>query len=138
MVNLACGVIRISNKCSCLEIFDQQGNLNLTPFVVISIYQEQSPNSIPNFSSEQLQQIVQALSALNHRSFGNSDNNINVAGLFPIFALSINSTSSNSWILDSGATDHIVSKASVIESQTHVLALRYSINKVIRILFPLY
>ena len=35
MIDLACGVIRISNKCSCLEIFDQQGNLNLTPLVVI-------------------------------------------------------------------------------------------------------
>ncbi|XP_022972821.1 uncharacterized protein LOC111471344 [Cucurbita maxima] len=43
--------------------------------------EEQSPNSIPNFSSEQLQQIVQALSALNRRPFGNSDNNINVAAL---------------------------------------------------------
>ena len=35
MINLACGVIRISNTCSFLEIFDQQGNLNLTPLVVI-------------------------------------------------------------------------------------------------------
>jgi len=34
MINLACGVIRISNKCSCLDIFDQQGNLNLIPLVV--------------------------------------------------------------------------------------------------------
>ena len=74
--------------------------------------EEQSPNSIPNFSSKQLQQIVQALSALNHCRFGNSDNNINVGGLFPVFSLSINSTSSNPWILNSGATDHIVSKAS--------------------------
>ena len=76
--------------------------------------EEQSPNSIPNFSSEQLQHIVQALSALNHRPFRNSDNNINVASLFRVYALSINSTSSNPWILDSGATDHIVSKASVM------------------------
>ena len=61
MINLTCGVIRISIKCSCLEIFDQQesfkldmidlacgvkqcfcleifdqqGNPNLTPLVVI-------------------------------------------------------------------------------------------------------
>ena len=34
MINLACGVIRISIKCSCLEIFDQQGNPNLTLLVV--------------------------------------------------------------------------------------------------------
>ena len=34
MIDLACGVIRISIKCSCLEIFDQQGNPNLTPLVV--------------------------------------------------------------------------------------------------------
>ena len=76
--------------------------------------EEQSHNSIPNFSSKQLQHIVQALSALNHRPLGNFDNNINIAGLFQVSALSINSTSSNPWILDSGATDHIVSKASVM------------------------
>ena len=35
MINIACGVIRISSKCSCLEIFDQQGNPNLIPLVVI-------------------------------------------------------------------------------------------------------
>ena len=30
MIDLSCGVIRISIKCfSCLEIFDQQGNPNL-------------------------------------------------------------------------------------------------------------
>ena len=28
MIDLVCGVTRISIKCSCLEIFDQQGNLN--------------------------------------------------------------------------------------------------------------
>ena len=76
--------------------------------------EEQSPNSIPKFSSEQLKQIVQALSALNHRSFRNFDNNINVAGLFQVSALSINSTSTNPWILDSGAMDHIVSKTSIM------------------------
>ena len=30
MINLVYGVIRISNKCSWLKIFDQQGNLNFT------------------------------------------------------------------------------------------------------------
>ena len=34
MIDFACGVIRISNKCSWLKIIDQQGNLN-PPFVVI-------------------------------------------------------------------------------------------------------
>jgi len=29
MINLACGVIRISNKCSCFEIFDQQESFKL-------------------------------------------------------------------------------------------------------------
>ena len=29
MINLACGVIRISNKCSCVEIFDQQESFKL-------------------------------------------------------------------------------------------------------------
>ncbi|XP_023524327.1 uncharacterized protein LOC111788256 [Cucurbita pepo subsp. pepo] len=43
--------------------------------------EEQSPNSIPNFSSEQLRQIAQALSAINHHPSGNSDNHVNVAGL---------------------------------------------------------
>ena len=75
---------------------------------------EQSPHSIPNFSSEQLQHIAQALSAINHHPSGNSNNHINVASLFPVSTLSINSASSNSWILDSGATDHIVSKSSVM------------------------
>ena len=35
MIDLACGVIRISIKCSCLEIFDQQGNPNPIPLVLI-------------------------------------------------------------------------------------------------------
>ena len=35
MIDLACEVIRISNKCFYFEIFDQQGNLNLTSLVVI-------------------------------------------------------------------------------------------------------
>ena len=35
MIDLACGVIRISIKCSCLQIFDQQGNPNLILLVVI-------------------------------------------------------------------------------------------------------
>ena len=30
MIDLAFEMIQISNKCSCLEIFDQQGNPNLT------------------------------------------------------------------------------------------------------------
>ena len=30
MIDLVYGVIRISNKCSCVEIFDQQGNPNFT------------------------------------------------------------------------------------------------------------
>ena len=38
MIDLACGVIRISIKCSCLEIFDQQGNSNLIPLVLISYH----------------------------------------------------------------------------------------------------
>ena len=37
MINLACGVIRISNKCYCLDIFDQQGNPSFTLLLVISI-----------------------------------------------------------------------------------------------------
>ena len=77
--------------------------------------EEQSPDFIPNFSSNQLQQIAQALSILNHRSSGNSDSYINVGGLFLVSALYINSVSSNSWILDSGATDRIISKASVMQ-----------------------
>ena len=29
MINLACEVIRISNKCSCVKIFDQQESFKL-------------------------------------------------------------------------------------------------------------
>ena len=68
MIDFAYGVIQISNKCSCLEIFDQQGNLNLTPLLVISyhntmptnyydkkkillgiVYVEQEPSARSNF-----------------------------------------------------------------------------------------
>ena len=35
MIDLSCGVIRISNKCSWLEIFDQQDIPNLTPIGLI-------------------------------------------------------------------------------------------------------
>ena len=45
---------------------------------------EQSPNSIPKFSSEPLQHIAQALFAFNHCPSGNSNNNISAAGLFPV------------------------------------------------------
>ena len=38
MIDLACEVIRISNKHSYPKIFDQQGNLNLTSFVLIPYY----------------------------------------------------------------------------------------------------
>ena len=38
IIDLASGVIRISSKCSCLEIFDQQGNLIITSLVVISYH----------------------------------------------------------------------------------------------------
>ena len=51
--------------------------------------EQQSPNFIPNFFYEQLQQIAQALSTLNHRLSGNSDSYINGIGLFPVFAVSI-------------------------------------------------
>ena len=63
MINLVCGVIRISNKCSCVEMFDQQESFKL---------------------------------------------------------------------------DMIDLACGVIRISNNVLALRYSINKVIRILFPLY
>ena len=49
--------------------------------------EERSPNSIPIFSAEQLQQIAQALYAFNHRSSGNYDRYINTACFFPVFAL---------------------------------------------------
>ena len=38
MINLACGVIQILNKCSCPEIFVQQDNLNLTFLVVMACH----------------------------------------------------------------------------------------------------
>ncbi|KAJ8620514.1 hypothetical protein MRB53_029043 [Persea americana] len=78
-------------------------------------------NPIPNFSPEQLQQIAQAISALSRPS-GNSDSYINAAGLFPASQMSINSARINSWVLDSGATDHIISEASVLtESQAAII-----------------
>ena len=38
MINLTCGVIRISNKCSYLKVLDQQSNPNLTFLVMISYH----------------------------------------------------------------------------------------------------
>ena len=76
--------------------------------------EEQSHHSIPNYSCEQLQQIAQDLSTLNHRLSGNSNNYFNTTGLFTVFAISINSTTSHLWIFDSGATDHIISKTFVM------------------------
>ena len=59
--------------------------------------EDRSSNFIPNFSSEQLQPIAQDLSALNHRPSSNSDNYINVAGLFSIYVLmlAVNSREAN-------------------------------------------
>ena len=53
MINLACGMIRISNKCSCLEIFDQQGNLNLTPLVVIPYHLASEPFHLVDLFDQQ-------------------------------------------------------------------------------------
>ena len=59
------------------------------------------------FSKQQLQQIVRALSLMNVN--GNHDAYTNVASLCSPFNALANSVFTNSWILDSGATDHIIS-----------------------------
>ena len=60
MINLACGVIQISNKCSCLEIFDQHGNLKLTFLVVIPyrMVLELSLGPIPYYKCSKLYQKI--------------------------------------------------------------------------------
>jgi hypothetical protein len=64
-----------------------------------------------SLSAEQYQQLSTAMANMPHLSKGNDDVYANVAGLYT--APSVNFGSSNCWILDSGATDHITSDSSL-------------------------
>lgn len=70
-------------------------------------------NPLQGFSLEQLQQLATALSAMNQNHSSNSDALANAAGQF-LHNPFINSCSTTPWILDSGATDHIVSDLSIL------------------------
>ncbi|KAL6348342.1 hypothetical protein AAG906_005643 [Vitis piasezkii] len=72
-----------------------------------------SSSTVQGFTTEQIQQLAQAIRALNHSNSGNIDAYANAAGLIPSTLVSINSSSTSSWILDTGATDHIVSHKSL-------------------------
>lgn len=75
-------------------------------------------NILQNFSAETIQQFAQALSAFNqNRQTGNNDVFANAAGSTSAFDVHANSIYLNSWVLDSGATDHITSNLSIL---THV------------------
>ncbi|KAG0457850.1 hypothetical protein HPP92_023007 [Vanilla planifolia] len=72
-------------------------------------------NSLMSFSPEYLQQLAKALSTINHNySSGNSDIFANAASLFSASKSHVNSVFTNSWILDSGATDHMTSHTSFL------------------------
>ena len=72
-----------------------------------------SSSTVQGFTTEQIQQLAQAIRALNHSNSGNIDAYANAAGLIPSILVSVNSSSTSSWILDTGATDHIVSHMSL-------------------------
>ena len=72
-----------------------------------------SSSTVQGFTTEQIQQLAQAIRALNHSNSGNIDAYANAAGLIPSTLMSVNSSSTSSWILDTGATDHIVSHMSL-------------------------
>nr|CAD1834152.1 unnamed protein product [Ananas comosus var. bracteatus] len=76
-------------------------------------------NSLMSFSPEYLQKLAKALSTMNQNSSsGNNDIFANAAGLFSASETHVNSVFTNSWILDSGATDHMTSHPSLLsESQ---------------------
>lgn len=76
-------------------------------------------NSLMSFSPEYLQKLAKALSTMNQNSSsGNNDIFANAAGLFSASETHVNSVFTNSWILDSGATDHMTSHSSLLsESQ---------------------
>ncbi|KAG0464026.1 hypothetical protein HPP92_020095 [Vanilla planifolia] len=72
-------------------------------------------NSLMSFSPEYLQQLAKASSTMNQNSYsGNSDIFANAAGLFSASKSHVNSVFTNSWILDSGATDHMTSHTSLL------------------------
>jgi len=66
------------------------------------------------FTAEQIQNLVQAINALNQNNFGNADAYTNVAGLISSTLVLVNSSSASSWILDTGIMDHIVSHMSLL------------------------
>ena len=51
MITLACGVIRISNKCSCMEIFDQQESFRLDMIDLVCGVIRISNNALTCFST---------------------------------------------------------------------------------------
>ncbi|XP_034708986.1 uncharacterized protein LOC117932052 [Vitis riparia] len=61
-----------------------------------------SSSTVQGFTTEQIQQLAQAIRALNHSNSGNIDAYANVAGLIPSTLVSVNSSSTSSWILDTG------------------------------------
>jgi len=58
--------------------------------------------------------LAQAINALNQNNFSNVDAYTNVAGLIPQTLVSVNSSSASSWILDTDATNYIVSHMSFL------------------------
>lgn len=73
-----------------------------------------SSNMLQGFTSDQLQQLSQALYALKqNQSPANGDVFANAAGL-SIPNVFVNFVASKSWILDSGATDHIISDPNLL------------------------
>jgi hypothetical protein len=85
-------------------------------------------NLLHGLSTEQLQQLAQAVSMISStHSSDNSNAYVNVIGLASFFILSINYVFTKPWILDNGATDHITCDSTLFtkteSSQIHTVNL---------------
>lgn len=85
--------------------------------------QQGAANSLINgISPEYLHQFSQAVSTLNkNNQSGNNDVHANATGLSTSSHTFVNTADANCWILDSGATDHIISHPSLLSptQQSH-------------------
>jgi len=65
--------------------------------------QREKDRLMQGFAAEQIQKLAQAINSLNQNNFGNVDAYANATGLIPSTLVSVNSSSTNYWILDIGA-----------------------------------
>ena len=83
---------------------------------------QSSHNPSQGLSADQLQQLAHIVSMMNlNNTSGNNKAYANAAGLCPFTVASINSVYTQPWILDSGATNHIILDSSLFTKHTSSL-----------------